>query len=161
MTKKYTLESWVCAAILVLITVVLFAEVILRRVFGTSLIWSEEASRYLFIWFVFISSSYAITDGSHIRIEAMIRLVPQRMRRVVTQIGLLLWIVFSCAMVYYTLDYAIVTLLRGTMTVASHIPLGIVLIGIPLGFLLSIWRLVQTFIRNLRPGGPLEQEVSP
>lgn len=53
-------------------------EVILRYIFSHSLIFTEELSRYLMVWIVFLGSALAIRDGSHIRISILVsRLSPR------------------------------------------------------------------------------------
>ena len=51
------------------IVTIVTAEVILRYVFKNSLIFTEELSRYLMVWIVFLGSALAIRDGSHIHIN--------------------------------------------------------------------------------------------
>ena len=48
-------------------------EVVLRKFFGTSLIFTEELARYLMVWLVFLGSALAVRDGSHIRINFLVK----------------------------------------------------------------------------------------
>ena len=52
------LESTLCMILLSTFTIVLFLQVVMRKMFNNSLSWSEELARYLFIWMVFIGISY-------------------------------------------------------------------------------------------------------
>ena len=51
-------------AMIILITVQVFS----RRFFNASLAWSEEISRYVFIWTVWMGVPYAVIKGRHIRL---------------------------------------------------------------------------------------------
>lgn len=48
-------------------------EVVLRRFFGTSLIFTEELARYLMVWLVFLGCAIAVRDGCHIRINFLVK----------------------------------------------------------------------------------------
>ena len=51
------------------IVTIVTTEVILRYLFKHSLIFTEELSRYLMVWIVFLGSALAIRDSSHIHIN--------------------------------------------------------------------------------------------
>jgi len=51
------------------IVVIMGAQVIMRYIFSSSISWSEELSRYFFIWFTFLGISFAVKNNSHIRID--------------------------------------------------------------------------------------------
>lgn len=48
-------------------------EVILRYVFKHSLIFTEELSRYLMVWIVFLGGALAVRDEAHIRINILVK----------------------------------------------------------------------------------------
>ena len=51
------LEEVVMTILLILMAVIMGIQVLSRYAFGMSLSWSEEVTRYLFIWSAFISVS--------------------------------------------------------------------------------------------------------
>lgn len=79
--KRKPFEAYACFIILAVMTAVMFAGVVWRYVFNSSLVWSEELTRYLFIWFVFLSASYAVTTKSHIRVDALNMMIPIKIRK--------------------------------------------------------------------------------
>ena len=52
------LEEFLMVALLIAMTVIMGIQVFARYALGASLSWSEELTRYLFIWSGFISVSY-------------------------------------------------------------------------------------------------------
>jgi C4-dicarboxylate transporter DctQ subunit len=54
---------------LAVMTVMVAVEVFLRYCLGKSLYVTEELSRYLMVWVVFLASSLAVRDNAHISIE--------------------------------------------------------------------------------------------
>ena len=57
-----------------LIAVIIFVQVIFRLM-GRSLSWSEEISRYIEVWIVFLTAGYALGKGQHICMDL---LIPQK-----------------------------------------------------------------------------------
>lgn len=67
--KINRVEEWLSVAVLIAILILLSYQVIMRFVFHNTNSWSEELARYLFIWLVYLSASYAIYKNAHIKIE--------------------------------------------------------------------------------------------
>ena len=51
------------------IVIMMSTHVFCRYVLRHPLTWTEEATRYMFIWFVFMGVSYGIRNGTHIRVD--------------------------------------------------------------------------------------------
>ncbi len=62
-------------------------EVVLRYLFGLSLIFTEELSRYLMVWIVFLGSAIAIRDGSHIKITVLVKHFSHKTQQVLSLIA--------------------------------------------------------------------------
>ena len=60
------------------IVTIVTTEVVLRYVFMHSLIFTEELSRYLMVWIVFLGSVLAVRDGAHIHINFLTKRFDQR-----------------------------------------------------------------------------------
>lgn len=61
--------GWVLFIILAIMSVLISWQVFSRFVVGSSLTFSEEASRFLMIWLTMLGAAYAIRDGSLIAID--------------------------------------------------------------------------------------------
>ena len=53
-----SLEEFLMIASLILMTMIMGIQVFSRYVLGASLSWSEELTRYIFVWAGFLSVSY-------------------------------------------------------------------------------------------------------
>ena len=60
---------------------VMSVQVFLRYVLNDSLIWSEEAARYLLVAIAFLGCATGCRKACHIRIDAIDLLLPERARR--------------------------------------------------------------------------------
>ena len=54
------LEEYLLVVSLVINVLLVFLQVIMRTVFKNSLTWSEELSRYIFIWQIWLGASIAL-----------------------------------------------------------------------------------------------------
>jgi TRAP-type C4-dicarboxylate transport system permease small subunit len=69
-------EENLAAALLGLMLVVMCWQVLTRYVVGAPSEWSEEASRYLYVYVVFLGTSAAISSRSHVSITYFSDLLP-------------------------------------------------------------------------------------
>ncbi len=60
--------SFIGAVFLALMVVFTTLQIVGRYLFSTPFPWTEEMTRYMFVWMVFISIGYAVKTGEHIRI---------------------------------------------------------------------------------------------
>ena len=65
-------EEIVAVLSLVAIVVLILLQVFNRYVLQSSLVWSEELARFLFIWLVYLSTSYAVRDNKHLAISFLL-----------------------------------------------------------------------------------------
>lgn len=75
-------EGLVIFGATVIVTIVTI-EVVLRYIFGLSLIFTEELARYLMVWIVFLGGALAVKDDSHIRINVLVQRLSPRLGRLV------------------------------------------------------------------------------
>ena len=63
-------EEYACAILMGLMIVCLTLQVFMRFIFGTALAWTEELSRFSFLWSVYMGAALAVKRGGHVRITA-------------------------------------------------------------------------------------------
>jgi len=76
------------------------AQVISRYVFNAPLIWSEELSRYLFIWLAFLGAWQAWILREHLGIDMLPEIIPARMVRPLQLTIEVLVLIFAVASMY-------------------------------------------------------------
>ena len=93
-------EENAIAAILGLMVVVTFVNVILRYVFNASLIWGLEVTLILFAWLVIFGISYAVKTTIHLGVDAFIRRLPGPSMRVLAVFGALAGALYAIILLY-------------------------------------------------------------
>jgi TRAP-type C4-dicarboxylate transport system permease small subunit len=68
---------WVLVALTI---VTAFVQVVFRYGLDSSLSWSEELARYLFVWIIFIGTSVATRRRQHIFVEVFVAHMPRALR---------------------------------------------------------------------------------
>ncbi|HTN66549.1 MAG TPA: TRAP transporter small permease [Burkholderiaceae bacterium] len=66
------LLGWMLAAMVILV----FGNVVLRYGFNSGIMVSEEVSRLIFVWMIFIGAAVAVREQSHLGIDALVRRLP-------------------------------------------------------------------------------------
>lgn len=137
-------EELFMAVFLCGVVVMMTVHVFCRYVMKAPLTWSEEATRYLFIWFVFTGMSYGIRNNSHIRVNIVEVFFP----KAIPALSLIQDIVCA-AFVFYLTPAALASMQalaeRGQTSAGLHLPMVWVYGALMAGLVLSIIRIVQKF----------------
>jgi TRAP-type C4-dicarboxylate transport system permease small subunit len=126
-------------AILAVMASMVFANVVLRFATDRSILWVEEASRYLMIWLTFIGMGIVLRYGAHVGIDALQERFPRGAPAIRAAIFALL-LAFFAAMTWLGAGYAMRT--WGQTTPVLQIPIGAVYLAMPIGFALTIVHLL-------------------
>ena len=98
-------EETAIAVLLGLMTLITFANVVLRYGFNTGLIWGLEATTFLFAWLVLFGVSYAVKVTAHLGVDALINIFAPKTRRILTLIAAAVCIVYAGLLMKGAWDY--------------------------------------------------------
>jgi TRAP-type C4-dicarboxylate transport system permease small subunit len=124
---------------------VLVLQVFFRYVLQIGISWSEEVSRFLFIWFVYISASYAVQVGTHIRVSLVVDFMPTVMQRPMQIISDLLWIGFNAIVIVSGIQLIATMIEHPVYSTSLLLPLSAVYVIIPLSHTLMILRILLSY----------------
>lgn len=71
-------EEILLVALISAMSALIIAQIFMRFAIGSSITWSEELARYLFIWMTWIGTSYAVRKNAHIRVTALSQKLPEK-----------------------------------------------------------------------------------
>ena len=63
-----------------LMTLIIILQVFYRYVLGSSLSWSEESARFLFIWVVLLGASMGVKESFHVSVTLFKDMLPRRIK---------------------------------------------------------------------------------
>ncbi|WP_286885758.1 TRAP transporter small permease [Aneurinibacillus sp. UBA3580] len=78
------------AGALVIMVVLVFGNVVLRYAFNSGITWSEEMSRYLFVWLTFLGAIGALKEHEHLGVDMLVKRLPVKAKKAVLIISDLL-----------------------------------------------------------------------
>lgn len=131
------------------IVIIMGIQVIMRYVFSSSLQWSEEISRYFFIWFAFLGMSYAVKKGSHMRIDILEYNLP-KLKKPIEILGDLFFMIFAIYMLIHGSKVIIFLKDSGQSSPAMGLPMYLVYLSLLIGFALVICRIVQKYVLRFK-----------
>ncbi|WP_110929147.1 TRAP transporter small permease [Bacillus massiliglaciei] len=76
----------VMAAALGFMVILVFGNVVLRYFFNSGITWSEEMSRYLFVWLTFLGAIGAYKNKEHLGVDLVIKRLPLGAKKIVNVI---------------------------------------------------------------------------
>ena len=120
----------------VLLTILL-VNVISRNLFGGSIAWIEEISRYIFTWMMFMGIAIGVHYKKHLGVEFVVGLYPDKVKKAAYFISDLLTLILFIVLAVYGFRYA-----GKSMKMFSPImgiPYGIVYLCVPIGSVFSIF----------------------
>ena len=96
------------AAILVLVEVgILFAGVVWRYVLNSPLFWSDEVAGLLFLWLVMLGAVIALRRGAHMRMTAVVSVLPPRAQRFLATFSALVVAIFVAVILVPAASYVV------------------------------------------------------
>lgn len=144
------IEEFLLVAFLVIMTSVMGVQITMRYIFNNSLVWSEELTRYLFVWSTFISISYCIKNQSSIQIENLFNVVPKSVQKVMALVAKITILLFFLYVFKFALEVVQSTYKNGQRSPAMGLPMYVVQASTVVGFLLCIVRQVQDLFKTLK-----------
>lgn len=149
------LEGYMSQALLVFFVCTIFAQTVLRSCFDIVLPWTEEISRFSFVWFVFLGASFAARLCAHNRVVIQFKLFPEWVGKLSMFITDIIWIVFNCMMIKMSLVIIADMHEFPYLSPAMEISMEYVYWIFPLAFMLMNIRIIQVnYIRYV-----LKQEI--
>jgi TRAP-type C4-dicarboxylate transport system permease small subunit len=130
---------------LAMMCILVFGNVVLRYIFNSGITWSEEMSRFLFIWMIFLGAIGALKDNDHLGVDTLLKKLPLSAKRVVFILSNLivlyvLWIVLDGSWKITTINMNSTAPATG-LPIAYVYGIGIVMsIGMGIIILFNIYR---------------------
>jgi len=144
-------EEYLLVGSLVLNVIIVFAQVIMRSVFNYSLSWSEELSRYIFIWQTWLGASIALRDNEHIKVELLFNFFKsERAKNIIKIIASIIWFVFCVFLVLNGFELLQSMARRKALSSGMRIPLTFVYASLPISSLLICLRLIPRIFNDIK-----------
>ena len=143
-------ERYLLLVFYTLVVAVIGVEVIRRFVLSFSSIWGEEIARFAFIYLTWIGASAGVKNRSHIRIDVIYSWVPERHHVWLYVMADVATMAFAVVAFYYSLIPIETSINFDNVTDGLRINRSFFLVAVPLGFAMTMVRVVQNMVRDIK-----------
>ncbi|WP_210200163.1 TRAP transporter small permease [Rhizobium sp. TH135] len=138
-------NQFVVGSLMLAMAILVFANVVLRYLFGTSLPWVEEITRYMMIWVAWLAVGLAMREGAHIAIDNFQNALPPLWAQWLRFSVFLMMLGFFAIVAWFGLKYSLFAWKQESAVL--RLSLGAIYLAIPVGSLLM---LVHTLLMSRR-----------
>jgi len=137
------IERGFLAWAIIVSSLLLFVNVVMRYVFKLPIYWAEEFVRYLMVWIIFVGASQVTLKGGHVAVDIVPRFLSKRATTVLAFIINVVAILFLLVLAYFSLKQMMRVQGAHQISPAMELPMWIAYLSIPVGSLLMIIRYLQ------------------
>lgn len=133
------IAGYLCAAALVIATLVMVHGVLSRYLLGRPTVWQTEVSIYLLVFVTFVGAAYGLKHHAHVGVDLLVERLPARAQLVVrlvtaglslVVVAVVIWTAYGTWWEAVAGDFRSPTALRAPLSVAYGIlPLGMLLVA--------------------------------
>ncbi|MFA7404484.1 MAG: TRAP transporter small permease [Pelobacteraceae bacterium] len=141
------IENLIAVVSMATVSLLVFGNVVSRYGFNYTPIWSEELSRFLVVWSIFIGVAIGVRKNQHIGVDALIRFLPHKLLLASEVLLNLIGVVIIGILVYTSIEFIQQTMEFEQLSPAMRIPMYIPYIAMPVGLSLSIIHFINNIVK--------------
>ncbi len=147
------LETCAVGVLVIAVCDVVLLQVLMRYLFSYPNPWSEEVSRFCFIWLSMLGASLAVAHRSHFRFDQVTERLPPRAKKAVETLAGAVVLLFALLLI--GTGIALMDLTVGERSAALNLPVALVYAAAPVsGVLMAIHMLAGPAVSD---SGPLPE----
>lgn len=142
---------------LVIMVILISIQITGRYVFQSAPSWTEEATRYIHIFQVWVGAGYAVKLREHIKVTAFIDLFTGTIKKILDMISVIIWFILMLLVAIFGTQLVMSTLQYDQLSPAIQIPFWIPYIAVPIGATSMVIRLSLQLI-NIYKGNEKNED---
>lgn len=150
------LERWVLILILVIMTTLIGTQIFMRYILQNASSWTEELVGWSFVWFIWLGISYGFKERKHISISIFMQIFSKKIQFIINILVQIIMLIFFIRIALLGWDQAISPFIKNQTSMIlywplldEHISMFWLYASMPLGALLSAYRLIQNIIIDI------------
>jgi len=137
------IEEWILIATYTAMLIIATAQVFFRYVINLSLSWSQDLLTFMLIWSVFVGISLAVKKRKHIKVELAFSILPEKIQFHFKVLSNIIFIIFCGIFSYFSLAKVYkLMFINPQISESTGLSMWMIQIAVPIGFMLSIYRLI-------------------
>lgn len=147
---------YIVSSLFIIMVSLVFLQVVTRFVINYPISWTEEISRYLMIYIVFLGSALLVRKTAHIAVDFLLEIVNPKTKKKLNLVNLIISMFFFGILLYFGAELTLVVINQSTPNLQFSMAWAYA--AVPLGALLMLMNafavLFETIIngRNERAG---------
>ncbi len=130
------LETYAVGGLVITVSAVVLLQVLMRYLFAYPNPWSEEVSRFCFIWMSLLGASLAVEHRAHFGFDQVTKGLAPRAKKVVETFASAVVLIFSLLLV--ATGIALMDLTMGERSPALNLPVALVYAAVPVSGMLMV-----------------------
>jgi len=144
------LEDHFCAAILLIMTLLTFVNVVARYIFLMSMPFVEELTRLGLMILSLLGAAIAFKRGAHLGLSVLTDMLPKKISKFFAVLADLLGVLLGLVLLYYGYDMVVAEYVNKLETTGMQWPEWIFGIWVPVGGLVLVIRNLQLAVNKFR-----------
>ena len=132
------LDVVVASIALIVLILLTFSGVIMRYIVGKPYTWLEEVQLFCMVWIVFAAGGAAFRSGSHVAIEMVVEMFPQKVQKVIGYIIDVVVFVVIAYLFYNSIGFIQMFIKNGRASSMLKIPMTVQYGIAPVSYILMI-----------------------
>lgn len=139
---------WLLALLFAVMVVSLFYQIVMRFLFESANAWSEELTRYSFIWMTMLGSSIATRRSRNMDVDFIVNRMPKPLRNVNTVFTKGLIIAFLLVLIVYGISLVGITFKQ--LSAGLRVPMAYIYAAVPTGGILMLIFTIEVIINDIK-----------
>lgn len=140
-------EKFTLVTMFVTMVVIIFVQVIMRKIFNSSLSWSEELGKFIFVWISWLGISVGQMKGEHIKITAFVDKLPPKGQNIMNILAELV-VIWICGITAYY-SYTLVLSQASTPYAGIKISMSFGYLSVLVGCILMVFRCILSILEQI------------
>jgi len=142
--------NYLLAFLLAVIVLIVFSNVLSRYLFNASLAWSDEISRMMFIWLVFLGAIIAYVNNEHLGLDIFIKFFPKKTTQVFILVADIVVFISLTVVLKGGIDMTVDSFESGWISSAVPIQYGYIYLVVPISAALMLIECFLKFINDIK-----------
>jgi TRAP-type C4-dicarboxylate transport system permease small subunit len=142
------LEEIITGIFFTIMCIFIFLQIFTRYLLKNPLLYTEEVSRFAYVWVSFVGSSLAFKNREHIQVDFFINLLGPGVKRVIVIFADLVILVLLIYLFIWGVRYTEFT--KMMLTPALEISYLVVNMALPVGLALSVLRVIKVLCEDIK-----------
>lgn len=147
---------YACGILMFSMLTIITAQVLSRYILGSSLTWSEELGRYIFVWMSFLGMAIGVKQGSHVALDILVKKLTGVSQKLLMLINNGLVFFFGICLSYSGFQLFELGMKQKSPTL--QLPMQYVYIVIPISGIILVYFVLSETIKLFKGQGPKGKE---